>query len=192
MKAFTEYLAELNRKYEFVVRVANCSTEGSLSENIKGALAQYKVESVGSARRLPIQEHQEFPGLGPCEVHLVEVTVVYPTITDQIRQLIAERLHISAKNVIVRTKLEESQREAKPIEPRKAKDGSIISNPDMETESAHHLVGNQRVDSMLKELQSRKYEFAAKGETAPAVNMPVNTKSPVGSSQNKIPSPKGK
>jgi hypothetical protein len=118
--------------------------------------------------------------------------VVYPTITDQIRQLIAERLHISAKNVIVRTKLEESQREAKPIEPRKAKDGSIISHPDMETESAHHLVGNQRVDSMLKELQSRKYEFAAKGETASAVNMPVNTKSPVGSSQNKIPSPKGK
>lgn len=192
MKAFTNYLAELNKTYTFAIRVANCKSEGSISENIKSALSQYSVESVSSARRLPIQEHQEFPGLGACEVHIVEVNLKYPTIAPQISLLVAEKLRISGKQVVTRTALEESQREAAPVTSVKAKDGSVLSNPTLESTPSQEIVGNQRVDSMLKELQSRKFDYAAKPEAHKSVNMPINTASPVGSRQNTIPSPKGK
>ena len=191
MRPFTEYLAELNPKYEFHIRVAGCEAE-QLKEKIESALAMYKVESVGSIKRLPIQEHSDFLGMGPCEVHMVEVALRYPTITDQVKHIVAEKLEVSARQVCVRTKREELLHENRPAEPIKAKDGSVLSNPDMETENAHDLVGTQRTESMLKELESRKYEIAAEGETAKTVDMPQGRLSPVGSTKINKPSIKGK
>jgi hypothetical protein len=57
------------------------------------------------------------------------------------------------------------------------------------------LAGQVRVGSLLKELESRKYEFAATEKTAGAMSTDKEgTTSPVGTHQNKIPSPvrKGK
>ena len=68
---------------------------------------------------------------------------------------------------MVRTKREEANHE--PVAaPKKAKDGSLLNNPVIESESAQELAGQKRVDSMLKDLskRTRKFEFAAK-EQAP-------------------------
>lgn len=192
MKPFTDYLMEINRKYEFVVRIANCDIKEQATEMIKSSLSMYVVESISALKRLPIQEHRDFAGIGACEVHMCEVTLKYPTITPQIRQLVAEKFHISPKQVVVRTKLEESQVDYH-TQPVRAQDGSVLNNPELESDSSQHLVGDQRVDSMLKELQSKRFEFAAKETTSKPVDMPINTTSPVGSKQNTIPNPaKGK
>lgn len=190
MKPFTEFLMETRPKYDFVIRMANCDISDAKAK-LESALAMYVVESLSAARRLPIQEHTDFPGQGPCEVNVMEVTLKYPTITDQIKQIIAEKLNIPAKTIVVRTKQEEALREPQPA-PKKDKNGSVLTNPELETESGQSLVGDSRVDSMLKELQSMKHDFAVKPESAKTVNMPQGVKSPVGSNQNKIPSPKGK
>lgn len=191
MKPFTQYMFEMDRKYEFVVRIAECDMNEDMKTRVKNALNMYVVENMGAAKRLPVQEYKEFAGMGPCEVHMFEVTLKYPTITPQIRQLVAEKLGIAAKQIVVRTRLEEDNYNFTPAEPRKAQDGSILSNPDLEAESAQAVVGNQRIDSMLKELQSRKFEFAKQGEVAKSVDMPQNVKSPVGSNPVKKPTPKG-
>jgi len=191
MKPFADYLMTMNPRYEFVVRVAKCDINEDQRNSIQSGLSMYVVKNFGAAKRLPVKEHADFVGLGPCEVHVMEVTLKYPTITDQLRQIVAERLGISASQVVVRTRREDEAHEAAPVEPKK-KSGSILANPELEAESGQDLVGQNRIDSMLKELQSRRQEFAAKTDMAKPVNMPQNTKSPVGSTQNKIPSPKGK
>lgn len=191
MKQFTEYLMEIDRKYEFAVRLAGCDTMKDLGPRIESALAMYKVESVSSGRRLPIQEHSDFIGCGPCEVQIFEVALRYPTITPQIRQIISDKLNIPAKQVIVRTQLEESQLE--PVDLDRKSSGPLLLNQQLEAESAQPLVGQSRIDSMLKQLQTRRYEIAGKAETAKAMPDSSNTHSPVGSKQNTIPSPvKGK
>lgn len=192
MKPFTQYMFEMDRKYEFVVRIAGCDMNEDMKSKIQHALNMYVVENMGAAKRLPVQEYREFAGMGPCEVHMFEVTLKYPTITPQIRQIVAEKLNIAAKQIVVRTRLEEDNYNFVPAEPSKAKDGSILSNPNLEAESAQAVVGHQRIDSMLKELQSRKFEFAKQSETAKSVDMPQGEKSPVGSNPVKKPTPKGK
>jgi len=190
MKSFTEFLMNVKPKYEFIIRLANSETT-DLKSKVERALNMYVVESVSGPKRLPIQEHIDFPGKGACEVQVMEVTLKYPTITPQIRQLVAEKLDISAGLVVVRTKKEEALRE--PMTPPvKDKNGSVLTNSNLESDSAQQLVSDNRVTNLLKELQSIKIELAAKGETVKSIDMPQGTKSPVGSTQNKIPTPKGK
>jgi len=190
MRTLTEYIIELNPVYEFTVRLAGCDNKDSIKETVEGALSMYVVEQISSPKRLPVQEHADFPGMGVCECHLLEVTVRYPVQSDQVRQVLAEKMKISPRQVVVRTKTEDAIHMAQPAEPKKAKDGSVLNNPELEADSGQNLVGSQRIDSMLKELQTRKFDIA-KDDVSKSVNMPMGNVSPVGSKQNKISNPKG-
>ena len=193
MKPFTQYLQEMNRIYEFSIKLAGCDMTTEMKDRLKSALEVYSVESIGKYKRLPIQEHADFPGQGPCECNMLEVSVKYPVVTDQVAQLIAEKLGIPRRSVIVRTKGQEENM-APVAEPKKSKDGSVLNNPELEAaEGAQALVGQSRKDSMLKELETRKYEFETAAPIAKSPELPQGNKSPVGSTQNKIPtSVKGK
>jgi len=163
MKPFTDYLINLKPVYEFVVRIAGCSDfNEDMRKRVHAKLDAYVVENFGAVKRLPIKEHADFPSMGPCEVCIMEVTLKYPVITDQLRQVIAESLGLTASSVMVRTRLEEANHDP-VVKPKKAKDGSVLTNPELESESAQELAGQRRVDSMLKDLSSRtrKHEFAA-------------------------------
>jgi len=189
MKPYSQYLQEMCKIYEFVVKLANCDYDSAAQEKLKSALDIYAVESVGKAKTMPIQETSDFPGQGPCECCMLEVSVRYPVVSDQMAQVIAEKLGIPRKQVLVRTKGEEEIRTSF-YDPKKAKDGSVLSNPDLDSEpGAQDLVGQSRKDSLLKELETRKYELATKAETTKSIDMPQGNTSPVGSKQNKIPSP---
>lgn len=193
MKPFTQYLQEMNKLFEFCIKVANCDMDKDQVDRLKGALRGYSVESVGKPKRLPIQEHADFMGLGPCECHIVEVALRYPVVTDQVQQIAAEALGVPRKQVCVRTRAQ--MENAEPVEPtKKAKDGSVLNNPDLESDpKAQDLVGEKRQESMLKELETRKYEFASRIPKVKSQEATQGTASPVGSKQNKIPSPvKGK
>jgi len=193
MKPYAQYLQEMNKVYEFSIKLAGIDCNKDEQERLKTALEIYAIENFGSVKRLPIQEHVDFPGAGPLECHMIEVSLRYPVITDQLVKLISEKLNMPANRVLVRTKGQQEML-TQTIEPKKDKNGSVLTNPELESvPGAQELVGQSRQDSMLKELETRKYEFAGKPETAKSPNMPTNQVSPVGSKQNKIPSPvKGK
>ena len=77
---------------------------------------------------------------------------------------------------------------ASPV-PRKE---PALTTPELEeAPGAQELVGQARRDSLLKELMTRDYEFAAKSEADNKTTneLPQGKTSPVGSSQNKITSP---
>jgi hypothetical protein len=115
-------------------------------------------------------------------------------VSEQVRQLIINRAMIKADCVCVYTKAQAENLDM--VQERIDSQGEVLSNDDVDnntaaTKEAQSQVGEIRVGSLLKELESRKYEFAqASNEAGKTTNdIPTGDKSPVGSTQNKIPSP---
>ncbi len=191
MKSFQTYLAELNRVYEFRVKIAGIDLDKDVMDRVKHALETYQIESIGAPKRMPIQEHAEFMKLGACECAVFEVSLHYPVTVDQLRQVISERARLNAEWVCVKTKNqmdfnEEFESHGKDHE------GALLANDELKADkSGQELAGTNRVSSLIKELESRKFEFAAKGEEKVRTlnDEPPGDTSPIGTTQNKIPSP---
>lgn len=177
MKAFQNYIAELNKLYEFKIKIAGTDPTGPVFERIKNALDSYQVETISSPKRLPIQEHRDFPKLGPCECHLIEVALRYPTVPEQVRQLVTTRAIIDPACVCVYTKDQHEQEDM--VQERIDNQGPVLSEPDMNTEQPGDIAGQGRVMSLMKELTARTYEFAAKPEGKPETTnqLPQNNNS---------------
>ena len=196
MKTFTQYLYHTQKVYEFRVKLAGVEINDDSMARIKNALEAYGVESMGKPKRLPIQEHADFPKLGPCECHIVDIGLKYPTTTEQLQHIVAERAMLDKGRVCVYTK---EQHEQVVAANEDTETGTLLTNPELKDEpGAQELVGQARVSSFIKELmktKETKFEIAGKEKADPTSldTLPLGTKSPVGSSQNKIPSPvKGK
>jgi Fe-S cluster biogenesis protein NfuA len=101
MKPFTEYLINLKPTYDFVVRIAGCEDfNEDMKKRVQASMDAYVVENFGSVKRLPIKEHADFPSMGACEVCMMEVTLKYPVVTDQLRKVIAESIGLTPSCVI--------------------------------------------------------------------------------------------
>lgn len=194
MKTFTQYLYETQKVHEFVVKLANIDVNNETVDKIKSALEAYAVETVSKPKSMPTQKDSDFPKLGTCECQVITVGVKYPVVTDQLLQVIADRAFIPKSNICVRTKAEHDnwENDAARVEKR---EGALLDDNELTCNSdGQELVGANRT-SMLKDFETRKYEFASsnkeKGKTLN--DEPAGVKSPVGSNQNKMPTPaKGK
>lgn len=188
MKPFQQYIYELNKPSEFRIKLAGINPTGAVMESIKNALEAYQLESVSTVKSLPIQEHREFPQWGgPCEAYQFDVKLAYPTTNIVVRQLIKERAQINVDWICVRNLHEEEYTEEAEA---RGKDhtGALLDEPELKADAGgQELAGQVRIGSLLKELESRKFDFAAEGETATL--MPTDKTgdtSPVGTHQNKI------
>lgn len=191
LKPFQEYIAELNKTYEYTVKIAGVDPKGEVMERIKNALDAYQLETVSTPKSLPIQEHREFPKMGACECWIFEVAVKYPTTPEQLRQLIKERASINPDCVCVWPKNQYEFNEEFEAH-GKDHEGSLLEQPELKADAGgQELVGQSRRDSLLKDLNARTYEFAKDSKEAGKTTnqTPTNDKSPVGSTQNKIPTP---
>lgn len=194
MKSFQNYYFETKKTFGFRVKIAAPDgLDADTQKRIREALEAFKVETITAPKRLPIQEHREFPKVGPCECYIFDVEVNYPTIPEQIRQLVIERCSINADCVCVYNAgqyemNEEFEAHGKDHEGALLKDDQLKADPDGQA-----IAGQVRVGSLLKELEkhTRKYEFAEDSKEAGKTtsDIPQGNKSPVGSQQNKIPSP---
>lgn len=192
MKSLQQYFYEAKKVYEFKVKIAMESIDAAQLKKIRNALEAYKLEELGAPKRLPISEHRDFPKVGPCQCYLIDVSVGYPTREDEIRQLIINRANIGEECVRVYPKNQyESNEEFEAY--GKDHSGSLLADKTLkDVPGSQKLVGAARVDSMLKELETRKYEFSKADKSAPGEttnSLPTGDKSPVGSKQNSIPSP---
>lgn len=189
MQNLQEYIFKLNKVYEYRVKIAGLNPKGAVMERIKNALDVYEVQTLSTARSIPIQEHRDFPKMGPCEAWVFEVTVKYPTTTNLLRQLIKERANVNPECICVYTKDEDDRNE---MDEARGKDfkGSRLLDPELKADDgSQERVGQARTDSMLKELTKGNAPGIDKRPAAQKAQAPAETKSPVGSTQNKIPSP---
>ena len=191
MKNYQQYVFELNKTYEYQVKIAGTNPQGEVMERIKNALNAYQVETVSNPKSMPIQEHREFPKMGACECWIFEVTIKYPTTSQQLRQMIKERAGINADCVCVWPKNQyEFNEEFEAY--GKDHEGALLDQPELKAaEGGQELVGQARSTGLLKELGARTYEFAAKSEADGKVMdvSPTASNSPVGSTQVKLPTP---
>ncbi len=202
MKPYKEYLAESRKTFNFRVRIADCDLTPEVNEKIEKALAAFDLIDKTAAKRLPTQRRPEFYQMGPVEVHQFEITVNYPANPEGVRSVISQGAGISAQKVFV------SLPGAEPEEfnaKSSTEESPILTKEDLPDNNGQDFVGDKRVGSLLKELQKAKHggeafkgindEILAKDipqeKTAKTTSeLPQGTKSPVGSSQNKIPDPR--
>jgi hypothetical protein len=200
MKPFQTYIAELNRPHEFRIKMANVDPKTVL-EQIKNALDTYQLESISAIKSLPVQEHREFPNWGgPCECWQFDVTVAYPANTVQIAQVVRERAQINPDWLCVRNLHEAEYTDEAEAPNADAKKGALLDQTELGgSTEGQSLVGQTRIGSLLKELESRKFDaegkdtnadkvfVSKKGQTTNAI--PQGNIDPVGSRRNKIPDP---
>jgi hypothetical protein len=194
MKAFQSYIFELNKPYEFRIKLATIEPTGEVMDKIKNALETYQLESVSPVKSLPIQEHREFPTWGPCESWQFDIKVSYPTNATGIRQMLKERAHLNPDWICVRN-LNEAIDTTEAEERGQGRTGDLLTDPVLQDDpEGQSYAGQARVGNLLKELESRKFEFAQDSKEAGKDTNSVATgdTSPM-SKQNKMYNPlKGK
>jgi len=188
MKAFQSYIYEINKPYEFRIKLATVNPTGDVMDRIKSALDTYQLESVSAVKSIPIQEHKEFPQWGPCECWQFDIKVAYPVTVPQIRQTIKERAQLNPDWICVRNLNEAIDTdEAEAI----GKDhvGALLDETELKDDpEGQSLAGQVRIGSLLKELESRKFDFAQDSNEAGKTtnDLPEGNVSPEGTKQNKI------
>jgi len=187
MKPFQTYIFELSKPSEFRIKLAGIEPKGDVMDRIKNALEAFQLESVSSIKSLPIQEHREFPQWGgPCECWQFDVKLAYPTTTVVMRQTIKERAQINPDWICVRN-LNEAIDTDEAEAYGKDHTGALLDEEELKAESGQEYAGQVRVGSLLKELESRKFEFAADSKEAGKTtnDNPQGTVTPI-HGQNKI------
>ena len=204
MKTFKSYLMESSGTYDFKVKIACDVTDKDVTK-IKSALEEFKVSNFKKSRSLPIQETPEFPQMGPVEVKIYDLSLDYPANNDQVFATIMNTgcCQPGALKVIPLHSPYNAILDGLEVSNVGGKEGeAVLDQTEMEAEKPDAISGQEYLDklpNLIKELQAaRKYEYpdAAGGKTATAKTSgvtPEQNKSPVGSQQNKVPSPrKGK
>jgi hypothetical protein len=206
MKNFLQYLSEVQKTYEFRIKIANCDPKDKL-DGLKVGLAEYAVDSVGAIKRLPIKANDvDFPNIPNVEVYLMDAVLKYPVNDAQLRVIVAERLGCSLSQVVVVSpnNPEEQRRwnlEGNDI--KEFKQGENVLTQPLPEASAEQKAASKAyagAETILKELnKTAKFEIAGDdktlgGDKDPAYgkttnSVPVGDLSPVGSTKNKIPSP---
>jgi hypothetical protein len=192
MKPFQNYIAQLNTPYEFRIKLATVNPKGQVLDRIKNALETYQLESISAVKSIPIQEHREFPQWGPCECWTFDVKVAYPVTVPQIRQTLKERAALNPDWICVRNLNEEIDTDEAETY-GKDHTGALLDETELkDAPNAQELAGQTRLTGLIKELESRKFEFAAEGEKTGIMSTDnVGTTSPVGTKQNKVYKAKG-
>ena len=190
MKPFQSYIFELSKPSEFRIKLAGIEPTGDVMDRIKHALETYQLESVSAVKHLPIQEHREFPQWGgACEAWQFDVKVTYPATQVGIRTLMKDRAGLNPDWICVRNLHEAEYTDEAEAPNADAAKGALLDQPDLggSTEGPA-LVGQMRIGSLLKELESRKFEFAQDSKEAGKTTneTPMGVVAPVGSKQNAV------
>jgi len=206
MKNFLKYLSEVQKTYEFRIKIANCDPKDKL-DGLKVGLEEYAVESVGAPKRLPIKANDiDFPSIPNCEIFLMDAVLKYPVNDAKLRAIVAERLGCPIANVVVvpTNHPEEQRRWNLPgNDIKEFKQGeNVLTQPLPEADADQKAASKAYAgaETILKELnKTAKFDIAGNdktlgGDKDPAYgkttnSVPAGDLSPVGSTKNKIPSP---
>ena len=191
MKNLQDYIYQSARLYEFRIKLANVdmSVDHGILDRIKAAVDSFQVETISKPKRLPVQKHREFGKIGPCECHVVDLSLRYPTISEQVRQLIIDRAGITADHVCVWTRAQAMHQDT--IDQQLEEHDPVLDDPMLADQpGGQDLVGDRRVSGFIKHLSTLKHDIAGGASAAGKTlnNMPQGNNSPVGTIRNKLQS----
>jgi hypothetical protein len=205
MRTFLQHLSEVQKTYDFRVKLANIDPADCM-DRIKSALETWQLKEITAVKRLPIQENViEFPSFGPTEIYQFDVSLAYPCIDAQLRQLISERCNMlaSAIYVVPRSHPEEQWRSGEGELREYVQGENVLTQPLPEADAAQKDASKAYAgaESILKELAPTKDRWEVAGDDntigGQAVSsygkttndIPQGKVDPIGSKQNTIPNP---
>lgn len=194
MKSLISYLLEDKRTYDFKIKIANMELTNDILDRLEHSLNGYEIVSMSKPKSLPIEDQSlDFPSLNNCEVSLITVSLKYPCTDDQVRTAISNQGRLPMANVVVipKNQPEELMRDAAADEPNDKNKEPILTKELEHISGGQLQVGAKRVESLLKELETRRYEIAAKEkvDTKSTNDLPQNNTSVVDTNAHK---PKGR
>jgi hypothetical protein len=196
MKNFLQYLTEVQKTYEFRIKIANIDPAEKM-DVLEAALDAYGLESISKAKRLPIKSNDiDFPSIENCQIYLMDAVLKYPVNDAQLRAIVSERAGIPQSNIVVVSPNHPEEQRRWNLEGndvREFKQGESVLDKDYSLDESEKVsdASKQYAESgsLLKELNSVKIDIAgtekANGKTLNDVA--TSDVSPVGSKQNKIP-----
>lgn len=164
MKSLKTYLMEAQKTYQFRLKVA-CECNEETLDKLETALEKYELKSLSKPKRTPIQEHPtDFQTLSNAEVYLMDAEVIYPVTAYQLYEYISQVVGIPANQLVVINKdhPEEIARE-EALQEEGAEYITKLDDADYKDADAVKVedhFGDKYNENMLKDLETRKYEFA--------------------------------
>ncbi len=185
MKNFLQHLLEVQKTYEFRIKIANIDPTDTM-DRLEAALDAYGVQSISKPKRLPIADNViDFPSFGPTEVYIIDVSLTYPVNDAQLLQLVSERWGVNSANIVVvpRNHPEELWRN-KEGELREFKKGeAVLTDDKMEDSADGKSLGKTYSEAgcLLRELNKATWEVAGKEKTDGKTtnDLPQNNQSPI-------------
>tara|TARA_B100000989_G_scaffold93263_1_gene67700 strand:- start:62149 stop:62655 length:507 start_codon:yes stop_codon:yes gene_type:complete len=168
MKSFKSYLVENEQTYKFRLKIAEMLDDERM-DALESALEKYEVASISKPKKTPIQEHpMDFQTLNNAEVFIMDAELKYPVTANSLYEYITQVVGVPASHLVVINSdhPEEIARE-EAIKEQDAEYISKLEDPDYKDAKdvkASDSFGDEYNGNMLKGLETRKYEFEAKGK----------------------------
>ena len=185
MKNFLEYLTEVDKTYEFRIKLANVDVSECL-EKLRNALESYGLEKLGEAKRLPIKEADiDFPSMPNVQIHLMDAVLKYPCNEAQLRAIISERVGIPQSSIIVVSPNHPEEQRRWNLEGNDVREyvqgESVLDKPLEEVKNEEASKQYVEAGTLLKELSKVKFEIAGSesADSKTSNDLPVGTISPI-------------
>lgn len=157
MKAFSDFLTESTKTYNFIIRVAGELPE-KFKDDLENSLAKFKVINLSTGKTSPIQSNpMDFPQLQNCEVTTFETEVQYPTTPQQLGQYLAQCCGVHESSIRVRNASDPLEAVVSDTD-AEAPYETMLTQEEMPAVSGQEYVGSERVMELLKELEKDRSE----------------------------------
>ena len=125
MRSFKEYLTESVKKYDFRIKVAQECTADHEAK-MKGLLERFGVADFNKKGKTPIQQLPlDFPKIKNAEVSIYEVTLNYPTTSNELHKYLTAEMGVNENYMVVRSPLEPTEEYQEPAEKR---EGALLTD----------------------------------------------------------------
>lgn len=125
MRSFKEYLTESVKKYDFRIKVAQECTADHEAK-MKGLLERFGVADFSKKGKTPIQQLPlDFPKIKNAEVSIYEVTLNYPTTSNELHKYLTAEMDVNENYMVVRSPLEPTEEYQEPAEKR---EGALLTD----------------------------------------------------------------
>lgn len=162
MKSFKDYLSK-DRTYKYTVKLAVDDVTEDHLDCLECCLEKYELVAAGKFSNTPIQENPlDFPNVKNSPVFITEIEIKYPSTSDMLENLIANRLGISRQQVVVYTEVDPRHKLTDLFLERNADDFKDKYEAKLSKESYE---GEDPTGIEPKSLEDQKYELLSELET---------------------------
>jgi len=161
MKSFVEYLIESSKTYEFRIKVAGEISDEHM-QRIENHMERFGLENISKPKRTPIQKQPAgfSESVKDSAVNVFEVSTNYPATPQQITALLQDILGLPESHVVTVNKNDPEEIAREAAADAKDEEYKPILVNDYEDEKLDPTYGDEYNANFLKELETRKYEFA--------------------------------